>query len=77
MFLKSPDNKVEGHKAVDFQLPRYASPAVDIAYYIYTSVKPDIRRTHLEELLEFYLDVLNSTAASLNYPIDMSYEVTH
>ncbi|CAL8097883.1 unnamed protein product [Orchesella dallaii] len=75
MFLKNQEtNEIIGHKALDFQLTRYISPVVDISYYIFTSVKPEIRRAHFEELLEWYLEQLNSTSASLNYPIDMSYE---
>ncbi|ODM90786.1 hypothetical protein Ocin01_15895 [Orchesella cincta] len=75
MFLKDQEkSEVIGHRALDLQLTRYISPVVDISYYIFTSVKPDVRRNNLEELFEWYLEQLNSTSASLNYPIDMSYE---
>ncbi|CAL8123631.1 unnamed protein product [Orchesella dallaii] len=75
MFLLDPDTqKVTGHVAIDLQVTRYNSPGLDLSYYLFTSVKPLVRRAHLEDLLRSYLETLQSTSKDLGYPIDLTYE---
>ncbi|KAG8277903.1 hypothetical protein J6590_031950 [Homalodisca vitripennis] len=52
-------------KLVDFQYPRYSSPAVDLIYFIWTSADEGVRETKQEELLDIYLQTLNSTLEEL------------
>ncbi len=63
MFLKDTldGTKFEGHVMIDFQLLNYCTPAVDVGYYLFSSVKPAVRQTRLKELLEVYLNVFVKT----------------
>ncbi|ODN02403.1 putative oxidoreductase dhs-27 [Orchesella cincta] len=75
MFLKNKEtNQIIGHLAIDLQVTRYNCPCLDIAYYLFTSVKPEIRKNHLYEILGRYFDILKHTAAKLGHPIDLSFE---
>ncbi|CAH0402575.1 unnamed protein product [Chilo suppressalis] len=44
---------------VDFQLARYASPALDLAYVTYMCLEKPQRDEHLSSLLEYYADELH------------------
>ncbi|CAL8138694.1 unnamed protein product [Orchesella dallaii] len=75
MFLKDEKtNKILGHLTFDLQVTRYNSPCLDIAYYLFTSVKPEVRRAHLKEILGEYLNVLKETASKLGHSIELSNE---
>ncbi|CAL8070772.1 unnamed protein product [Orchesella dallaii] len=75
MFLKNKEtNQIIGHMAIDLQVTRYNSPGLDLGYYLYTSVKPEVRRGHLHEVLGRYVDILKQTATKLGHPIDISFE---
>lgn len=43
---------------IDLQTTRYASVAIDILHFIYTSTEGDLRANHLDALLTCYLDAL-------------------
>ena len=43
---------------VDISIMKWTSPCCDLAYFLYTSVTPQLRRTHLEDLLGHYHDSL-------------------
>lgn len=45
---------------VDFQLVRYASPTLDLAYLIYLCLNREQRAHHLSSLLEYYVDELHT-----------------
>ncbi|GLV39607.1 uncharacterized protein CBL_08326 [Carabus blaptoides fortunei] len=55
-------------KFVDFQFSVYTSPAIDLQYFIYTSVKQEIERTQLNRLLDCYYEELVKQLKKLNYP---------
>lgn len=76
MFLKDKldGSKLCGHVMIDLQLVNYCTPGVDLGYYLFSSVKPEVRQTRLKEMLEGYLDVLVKTTKDLGYPIVMTYE---
>lgn len=44
---------------VDFQLVRYASPALDLVYIMYLCLDRQQRAEHLASLLEYYTDELH------------------
>lgn len=44
---------------VDFQLARYASPTLDLAYLIYLCLTREQRDEHQQSLLEYYVDELH------------------
>lgn len=75
MFRKDKSGKLIDHVPLDFQVTRYSSPCVDLGYYLYTTVKPEVRRERLQEMLTLYLDVLNKTTSDLGCPMELSFEV--
>ncbi|KAG8241074.1 hypothetical protein J6590_095164 [Homalodisca vitripennis] len=65
MFKYNSPETPDAVKLVDFQYPRYPSPAVDLIYYIWSSADGGVRETKYEELLNIYLQILNSTLEEL------------
>ncbi|BES95779.1 transferase activity, transferring phosphorus-containing groups [Nesidiocoris tenuis] len=63
MFKYSPLNETEpiALRFIDFQLCHYNSYAFDIVYFIYSSMKPDERRSNIELFFETYHQSLIST----------------
>ena len=62
-------------KAIDFQMCRVARPTIDVAYLLWTSTTPDLRREHEGELLDRYhstlagrLEALGAGEEELPYP---------
>lgn len=45
---------------VDFQLARYASPALDLVFLIYLCLEREQRAEHTQALLEYYTDELHA-----------------
>jgi thiamine kinase-like enzyme len=41
-------------KIIDFQLSRFASPAIDISFFIYSCTSQELREQHYEDLLKAY-----------------------
>ncbi|CAL8070771.1 unnamed protein product [Orchesella dallaii] len=76
MMFKKDDNTNEfiGHMLIDLQITRYNSPGLDLGQYLFTSVKPEVRRAHWDEILTHYFDTLKSTAFQLGHPIDLTYQ---
>ncbi|CAL8123655.1 unnamed protein product [Orchesella dallaii] len=70
-------NKITSHIAIDLQLTFYNSLGLDIGFYLFTSVKPNVRRAHWQEILELYLSTLKETVGKLGHPIDLSYDELH
>lgn len=54
MFQFDKNLRPENLVLIDWQLSRYASPVLDLAYNIYTSSDKDLRDNHLERLLDQY-----------------------
>ena len=58
---------------------RVTSPNVDLAFYMFTSVKHDIRRKEWKNLLKLYYDSLKENLMILNgnveYELEFSFEV--
>ncbi len=50
---------------VDIAATRFASPAGDLTYFLYSSTTPQLRSTHLEKLLGHYHDTLMTCLAQL------------
>lgn len=50
---------------VDFQLCNYTSPAMDLLYFLNTSISDDIYFNHKDEVLKEYQQTLSATMASL------------
>lgn len=71
---KLDEEKFDGHVIIDFALLNFNTPAVDIAYYLFISVKPAVRQAKFKELLEIYLDAFVKTTKDLGYPVEMTYD---
>lgn len=52
-------------KILDFQLCRWASPAIDLIYFFITSVRFEVYEKYFDLLLEIYLSTLNKVLVSL------------
>ncbi|CAL8070783.1 unnamed protein product [Orchesella dallaii] len=75
MFLmEEKTNEFIGHMMIDLQVTRYNSPGLDLGHYLFTSVKPEVRRAHWDEILGHYFDTLMNTAAKLGHPIELTYQ---
>lgn len=48
-------------KMIDFQLVRYGTPAIDISFFFYMNMEPEIREAHWMDLLQYYhTNLINS-----------------
>lgn len=73
MFLKDPSTgKIIRHKLLDFQLLSYNSPAIDVAYYLFTSVRTEVRQRNFQKLIRFYLEALQNVSSALGHPIEIT-----
>lgn len=50
---------------LDFQVARYASPALDILYHIFSSTRKPLRDKHYDELLNVYYTSLSEMVSRL------------
>jgi len=66
--------KVNDHIFVDLQITRLGSPNLDLGYFLYTSVKPEIRRQHLKELLQHYFTSLQQTLEKFVIKCPINFE---
>ncbi|RZF45689.1 hypothetical protein LSTR_LSTR014452, partial [Laodelphax striatellus] len=46
-------------RLIDLQIPRYNSPALDLTYFLYGSVKSEVLQSSYKELLSIYHEELN------------------
>lgn len=67
MFKYDENNKPENALLVDFQMCVWGSPAVDIHYFINTSLNDDLRENHQDELFYFYYSTLVDLLRRLKY----------
>ncbi|KAF7997354.1 hypothetical protein HCN44_005631 [Aphidius gifuensis] len=61
LFHYDNNNQVDGHIFLDFQQPVYKSPAIDLNYFLHTSLSEDVFINHRDEILQEYLNVLTMT----------------
>ncbi|XP_068157261.1 uncharacterized protein [Drosophila tropicalis] len=58
---------------IDFQMSRYASPILDIVYYLFTCTDKPLRDDHFMGFLDTYYNALDQNLASMNLRIDEIY----
>ncbi len=63
-------------RILDFQLVRRARPTVDLAYFLASSLIPETRRRHLDNLLSDYYRTLADSLNSLGYDAGELYPYT-
>ncbi|XP_029160636.1 uncharacterized protein LOC114932532 [Nylanderia fulva] len=66
MFKYDDEGNPIGHIFVDFQLCVYASPALDLLYFLSTSPSPDVIENNKDVLINEYLNTLSATMKQLN-----------
>uniref|UniRef100_A0A1B0B3Q2 CHK kinase-like domain-containing protein n=1 Tax=Glossina palpalis gambiensis TaxID=67801 RepID=A0A1B0B3Q2_9MUSC len=67
MFQYAPDGSIKATLPVDFQGPRYGSPAQDLLYLIFSSARLDIKISKFDYLMKFYHQRLIENLIILNY----------
>ncbi|XP_069678755.1 uncharacterized protein [Periplaneta americana] len=65
LLFRYSENQVEALRFVDFQLPHFTSPAIDLQYFFNTSPNEDVRVKHTECLMEEYHSTLCDTLSAL------------
>merc|ERR1711915_1169567 len=58
----------------DFQIPSYASPALDLSFFLDSSTTGELRREYLPHILTLYHTTFMHTLESLNTRVDFTYE---
>ncbi|XP_014278092.2 uncharacterized protein [Halyomorpha halys] len=58
MFKHDWEGRPIQFRLIDFQGPHYNTPCVDVIYFIYTSIKPHLRRQNYKSLVEHYYESL-------------------
>ncbi|XP_047511128.1 uncharacterized protein LOC125053676 [Pieris napi] len=66
LLFRYKDGQIAEMYIVDFQLARYASPALDLCYLIYLCLDRQQRADHLTSLLEYYTDELYERVVSMS-----------
>ena len=59
---------------IDFQIPGYLSPAIDLAYFLYLSTTKEVRSKYLDHILTLYHTLFENTLEKLGVSVDFSYE---
>lgn len=67
LFKYSENGEPEDIRFVDFQLTRQASLGFDLNYFIFSSLRTDVRVQHFDELLAIYCQTFQHWADKLHY----------
>lgn len=70
MFSYTAEGKLKDCRFVDYQLVVYTSPAIDLHYFWATSPKMEVRRDHLDTILDRYYAELLSALTKLQYSLE-------
>lgn len=60
-------DKVDNVALIDFQLNCWTSPAIDLQYFLNTSVNEKLQMRHQHELVQYYYKKLTTILRRLNY----------
>lgn len=74
LFKHDDRGRVIDVKLVDFQMCRYATPVIDIQYFLLSSANADVRNNGFSDLIDEYRETLNATLRKLNCNIQLSAE---
>lgn len=70
LFSYDKNGKVKDIRFVDFQLVTYKSPVVDLHYFMATSPTVEIRKNHVDTLLNTYYESLINELRKLNHNLE-------
>lgn len=65
LFKYDQSKNVTGVKLLDFQNTKFASPVVDLFYFVWTSANEEVRQNSQRELYAVYINQLNSSLEQL------------
>ncbi|XP_073829802.1 uncharacterized protein [Musca autumnalis] len=68
MFQHDAFGKIKEIYLVDFQTPRYGSPAQDLYYFLISSTKYELKTKQFDYFIKYYHDRLEEYLKLLNYP---------
>ncbi|TRY72195.1 hypothetical protein TCAL_11970 [Tigriopus californicus] len=66
ILFKYDGNKPSDVCFVDLALTKWASPTIDLSYFLFLSTTPDLRKAHMSDILKCYHDSLTLTLKSLD-----------
>ncbi|XP_050296696.1 uncharacterized protein LOC126736408 [Anthonomus grandis grandis] len=69
------DRKGVHVKLVDFQMMRYGSFGHDLVFFLLSSVRNDVLKEHIDELLKFYHEEFNSLLRQFRTNLELPYEL--
>lgn len=67
MFRRDSDNKTLDAIMIDFQLSFWGTPAIDLFYFLLSSVADDIKIIHFDDFISFYHEQLTSALKRLDF----------
>ncbi|XP_020280808.1 uncharacterized protein LOC109853286 [Pseudomyrmex gracilis] len=70
LFKYDKDGKPCDVRLLDFQIARYASPAIDILHILFTCCEPKTRKKYYDQLIRDYYDSLSEYLKSFGYDPD-------
>ncbi|XP_052863303.1 uncharacterized protein LOC128269939 [Anopheles cruzii] len=62
------EGNLEDVLLLDYQLSFFGSPGVDLNFFLFGSLKPEVRSAHTPELVQVYHTTLRTTLERLHYP---------
>ncbi|XP_066993253.2 uncharacterized protein [Anabrus simplex] len=68
MMFKYSDDVLEDVRLVDFQLSLFASPAIDLQYFLHTCPSDEVRVQHMDTMIQSYHNELIRILDILGYP---------
>lgn len=71
MFKHDAFGKVKETYLVDYQIPRYGTPAQDLYYFLLSSTKYELKIKHFDYFIKYYYNELSEHLKLLNYPKKM------
>lgn len=66
LFKHDDHGRVQDTKMIDWQISRRGSPAMDLIYFLVSSVQFEIFASHRDTVLNLYVDTLNETLSRLD-----------
>lgn len=67
MFQYNNEDNIQETYLIDYQLPKYGSPALDLYYFILSSAHYDVKLSEFDYFIKFYHDILYENLILLKY----------
>jgi len=74
MFTYKENGKVDDILYIDFQMVCYASPVLDMSYFLSASTTGDVRSRYIQHILTLYHTTFMTTLEKLGIHVDFSFE---